>query len=143
MKINQISYVIFQTTTRCFFKYCSSFNVMTNNSSAIFLAQLLYTLDKRSPSKWKFSDFWLLAWKLTKLDKRNPSKCKSSHFRLLAWKLTKLLVIFQASSQFSFKFRITLHCHDTWFLWHFLAEILYALDKKIPSKYNFLDFRVL
>ena len=26
----------------------------------------LYAFDKRSPSKYKFSDFWLLPWKLTK-----------------------------------------------------------------------------
>ena len=34
-------------------------------------------------------------------------------------------VIFQATSQFSFKFCITFQCHDTKFLWNFLAELLH------------------
>ena len=48
--------------------------------------------------------------------------------------------IFQATIRFSFKFCITLQCDDTYFLWSFLAETLYALDKMIPLKYNFSDF---
>ena len=48
-------------------------------------------------------------------------------------------VIFQATCQFSFKFCITLQCHDTEFLWNFLTET-YALDKKSPSMYTFSDF---
>ena len=42
-------------------------------------------------------------------------------------------VILQAASQFSFTFCNTLQCHDT-------VSETYALDKKRPSKYNFLDF---
>ena len=38
------------------------------------------------------------------------------------------------------KFWITLQCHDTWYLWNFLAETLYAFDKKSPSMYNFSHF---
>ena len=52
-------------------------------------------------------------------------------------------VIFQATNQFSIKFYITLQCHDTYFLWNFLAATLYGLDKMNPLKYNFLDFWVL
>ena len=48
-------------------------------------------------------------------------------------------VIFQATSQFSFKFCIILQRHDT----QFLTETLYALDKKSPSVHNITDFRVL
>ena len=51
-------------------------------------------------------------------------------------------VILQATSQFSYNFYIILQCHDTNFPWNFLAETLYALDKKSSSKYNFLDFWV-
>ena len=36
MKINQISYVIFQTTSQFFFKHASPFSVMTQNSSEMF-----------------------------------------------------------------------------------------------------------
>ena len=49
--------------------------------------------------------------------------------------------ILQAMSQFSFEFCIALHCHDTQFLWNFLAETLNALDKKNPIKVQF--FRLL
>ena len=63
-------------------------------------------------------------------------------FRLLTTRITINqipYVIFQATSQFSFKFCITLQCHDTLLFWYFLAEALYALDKKSPSVYSFLD----
>ena len=43
-------------------------------------------------------------------------------------------VIFQTISQFYFKFCITLQCHDTKFLWNFLAETLYTSGKKSLSK---------
>ena len=34
----------------------------------------------------------------------------------------------------------TLQCNDTYFLWNFLTETVYALDKKSPSMYNFQTF---
>ena len=49
-------------------------------------------------------------------------------------------VIFQATSQFLFKFCITFQCHDIKFLWNFLTETLYALDNNSPSMKNFSDF---
>ena len=49
-------------------------------------------------------------------------------------------VIFQDTSQFSFKYCITLQCHDTWSLWNFLAETWSILDKKMTIKVQFLDF---
>ena len=51
--------------------------------------------------------------------------------------------IFHDTSQFSFKFRSTFQCQDTQFPWNFLAQTLYAFDKKNPSKYSFLDIWVL
>ena len=39
------------------------FSVTKDNSSAFFFISNLYTLDKKSPSKWKF---WVLGWKITK-----------------------------------------------------------------------------
>ena len=48
-------------------------------------------------------------------------------------------VIFQPTSQFPLKLCNTLQCHNT-FLWNFLAEAVYALDKKSPSMYNFQTF---
>ena len=46
-------------------------------------------------------------------------------------------VIFQATSQFSFKFCITFQCHDTKFLWNFLAELL-CFGQKEPIKVQIL-----
>ena len=54
-------------------------------------------------------------------------------FRLLTacMKINQILyVIFQATSQFSFIFCNTLQCHDTLFLWNFLAETCYMLWTK-------------
>ena len=39
-------------------------------------------------------------------------------------------MIFQAASHFSFKIYITFHCHDTKFLWNFLAELLCFRQKE-------------
>ena len=47
-------------------KFASLFNVMRGNSSLLFLAETLYGLDKRNPSKCEISDFWLLMWNFTK-----------------------------------------------------------------------------
>ena len=51
-------------------------------------------------------------------------------------------VIFQPTSQFSFKFSITFQCQDTSF-WNLLAETLHAFEKKSSSKSKFPDFRLL
>ena len=46
-------------------------------------------------------------------------------------------VIFQTTSQFSFKFCITFQYHDTKFLWNFLAELL-CFGQKEPIKVQIL-----
>ena len=52
-------------------------------------------------------------------------------------------VIFEATSQFSFKFWITFQCHDTKFLWNFPAELLRFVQKE-PIKVQILKlFRAL
>ena len=67
VKTHQIPHVIFETKNQFFFKYFAPvFRVMRDNSSLHFLAKTLYYLDKRSPSKGKISDFWLLTWNFTK-----------------------------------------------------------------------------
>ena len=113
IKIHQIPHVIFET----FFK-------------------LYITL--QCHETWCFCTF--SSKYLNALEKQIQSKCKFSDFQLLAWKLTKFLVIFQATSQFLFKLSSTLQCHDTQFLWNFLIETVYAFDKKSPSLYNFQTF---
>ena len=45
---------------RVYSNFTSLFSVMKDHFSAFFLAQTLYTLDKKSPSKWNFQTFeWL------------------------------------------------------------------------------------
>ena len=45
---------------RIYSNFESLFSAMKDNSSAFFLPQTLYTLDKNSPSKWNFQTFdWL------------------------------------------------------------------------------------
>ena len=56
MKVQKISYVIFETMS----------HFSRHNFSVFFLAQSLHTFEKSSPSKWKFSDFSLLALKCTR-----------------------------------------------------------------------------
>ena len=66
VKIHQISHVIFQTKMSFYSKFGSLFSVMRDKSSALFLAETLYAIDKSSTSKCKFSDLPLLALKFTK-----------------------------------------------------------------------------
>ena len=51
--------------------------------------------------------------------------------------------IFQTKSHFFFIVCITLPCYETQLFCTFLAENLYALDKKSPSKCKFLDCQLL
>ena len=61
------SLMSYLTKSQFFFKHFAPvFSIMRDNSSSHFLAKTLYYLDKRSPSKGKISDFWLLTWNFTK-----------------------------------------------------------------------------
>ena len=56
-KINQMSYVIFQTTSRLFFKFCITLQCLdTDNPSEVFLLKH-NPLDKKNPLMYNFSDF--------------------------------------------------------------------------------------
>ena len=59
-------HVIFQTTSQFSFSNFASLFVVIKQLICTFLAQTLYTLDKNSPWKWRFSDFWVPWWKFTK-----------------------------------------------------------------------------
>ena len=83
---------------------------------------------------WSFICFW----------QKEPIKVQIFRLSTARVKIRQIpYVILQATSQFSFKCCITIQCHDRSFLWNFLAKTLYALDKKIPSKYKVSDFWVL
>ena len=60
VKIQQITYAMFETTSQFFFKLC---------------------INLQCHERWLFCTF--LAETVHDLDKRNPSKCKTSYFRLL------------------------------------------------------------
>ena len=100
------------------FKFCINFSAIKHNSSILFLAQTLYTFVKSSLLKCKF--FGLSARvKICQIPCGN----------------------FEQTSQFLFKFCIILHCHDKYFPCKFWAHIFSTLDKRIPSKFQFLDFQ--
>ena len=97
----------------------SIFSAIKQNSPILFLAQTLYTLFKRSPLKCKFLRFSSARVKI----------CQIPH------------VSFELTSQFLFNFCIILHCHDTKLPCKFSAHTFSSLDKRTPSKSQFLDFR--
>ena len=89
IKIHQISPVIFRTKSQFFFKLCITIQCPETKLFCTFSSKTWYALHKMCPPKCTFSDF-----------------------RLLAWKLIKFLISFY-KRQFSFKFCITLQCHDS------------------------------
>ena len=59
VKIHQIPYVVFETTSQFFFKLFITLQYQ-EKLFCTFLAETVNDLDKRSPSKGKISDFPLL-----------------------------------------------------------------------------------
>ena len=104
VKIRQISCIIFEIKSR----------FSRRNSPVFFLAQTLHTFYESSPSKCKFSDFPLLALKLTKL--------------LMSFLKQKV----SFSSKFASLFSIMREFFCT-----FLVETLYVIDKGSTSSAHF------
>ena len=100
---------------RVYSNFASLFSVM-KETLCIFLAQTLYTLDKKSPYRSEIFIF-LTSW----------LKIHQIHY-----------VIVEITSQFFFKLCISLQCHERFCT--FLAENLYDLDKRSPSKCKISDF---
>ena len=67
MKVLPTTHCIFESTSRLYLNSTSLFSVKKDNSYVFFLAQPSYTLDKNSPSKWKFLDCLVAGWKFSKL----------------------------------------------------------------------------
>ena len=86
----------------------------TTQLVCIFLAQTLHTFDRNIASKCTFSDFPLLEFKVQII------RLSTAHMRISQIPC----IIFQATSQFSFKFCITFKCYDTKFFWNFPSELL-------------------
>ena len=90
VKINQISYVIFQTPVNVSSNIASRFSVMTRNFSVIFYLKRYVLWSKRAHYSAAFET-------------------------LECWVKIRLIphVIFQSTSQFLLKFCIILQCYDT------------------------------
>ena len=67
----------------------------------------------------------------------DQSKCKFLRI-LSAWiKIHQILLSFETTNQFFFKFCINLQCHETQLLCTFLSEILCTFIKRSLSRYTF------
>ena len=84
---NSLSYFKPQVSFHLSFE--SPFSVMTQNSSEIFWLKH-YALNKKSPSKYKFPNFWVLHRNFTQF----------------------LMSVLKPQGQSSFKFCITFRCHE-------------------------------
>ena len=91
VKICQIPYVNFETTSRFLSKFCIPLQFHERLLLCSFLAQTIYTLLNRSPLKWK--------------------SLRLSSARVKIHQIPH--VNFEMTSQFLFKFCVILHCHDT------------------------------
>ena len=66
LKFTKFVISILEPTISFSLNFVSVLGAMKHNSSVFFFYKSLYALDKSIQSKWKFSDFRLLSWKLTK-----------------------------------------------------------------------------
>ena len=89
MKINQLPYVVFQTTSRFFFKFCLTFHCHDTKALCNFLAQTLYHLVKKSQLKSKFWDFRVLGQNFpnssTHFLKHKSVSPQILHYSLVSW----------------------------------------------------------
>ena len=116
------------------FSSCILYHESTNFDNVLMnIAKFLMSFSKPQVS---FSFF--LGQTLHTLHKRDQSKCKC--FRLLSAriKIHQILVIFETTNQFFFKFGINLRYHEPQLLCTFLAEILYTFNKRsLTKQYKF------
>ena len=120
VKICEIPHVIFQTTSPFFFKFCITLWCHERYLLCKFLDQTLHTFHARSQSKCKF---------LRPLSARI--------------KIHQILVSFETTNRFSFKFCINLQSHEMQLLCTFLAGLLYTFNKRSLSKYEFGEIKSL
>ena len=118
MKICQIPHVIFQITSQFFFKFCIVLHCHERYILSTFLGQTLHTLHERDQSKWK---------RLRYLSARI--------------KIHQILVIFETTKWFFFKFCITLDMSwDVTPVWFSSWNFIYFQQKepiKVQIWWNF------
>ena len=113
------------TLSSALVKICQIPLVIFQNHKSIFL-QILH----HSSVSWKITPLYFLGQTLSTLHNMNQSKCKFVRLLSARVKIHQSCVIFETTSQFFFKFCITLT---------FLAEILYTFNRRSLSKYKFGD----
>ena len=115
VKTCQIPYTNFETTSQLLSKFCIPLQFYERLSLCAFLAQIIYTLLKRSSLKWKFL------------------KLSSGQVKICQIPCTNF-----ETSQFLSKFCIRLQLHEKLFLCTFLAKTIYTLLKRRLLKWRFL-----
>ena len=117
VKICQIFYVNFETTSWFLSKFCISLQFNERLFLYTFLAQTMHTLPKRSPLKWKCLRLLSARVKFCQCQFWNN---KSIPLQILS------------------KFCVSLHFHERYVLYTFLAQTMYTLLKRSPLKWKFL-----
>ena len=94
MKINQIPYVIFWSTSQFFLNYCITRQCHDILLLCIFLAQTLYILVKVTPLRWNVWDFWVLGQNSPhsscRFSKHKSVPPKILHYSSVLWHITPL-----------------------------------------------------
>ena len=106
-------------SVKVYSNFASMFSVMKDNSSVFFYLKPLYFWQKE-PFKVKFSNFWVVGWKLPN------SLCQ-------VWNYTSVFFLI---------------LHHSLVLWeitllYFLAETAHDLEKRSPSKCKISDLQLL
>ena len=101
------------------------------NHKSVFL-QILH----RSSLSWKIYPQYFFRSNVIYFARKEP-KWKRLRYLSARIKIHQILVIFETTNQFFFKFGINLRYHEPQLLCTFLAEILYTFNKRSLSKYKF------
>ena len=108
MKVQPIPHVSFETARSGFIQTLHHCSVSWNIIPQYFFISNLYTLDRKSPSKWNFQTFeWL----------GENSLCHVWNYKSVFFKVCT-----------------TLQCHEGKLFCTFLAETVHNLDQRSPSK---------
>ena len=146
VNINQIRHVILETKSQFFLKLCITLQRHERYLFCFLLAEILYDLDKRSPSKCKISDFRLFTWNVTLIGSfcRKRIKFQPKKHRWVVshdieewckiWRKTYLL--FQKWQEFS-------SLENLHFDWSLLCKVFNVWPKNVQRSYLSWRWRVM
>ena len=120
MKVHQIPHARIETTRSRFIQILNHCSMSRKITPLCFFISNLYTLDKKSPSKWNFQTFECLGE-------------KSPNFLCHSWNYKSVF----------FNLCITLQRHERKLFCTFLVETVHDLDKRSPSRCKISDFWLL